>query len=142
MPPLMRAALVVIALVGLLILWFAGIEAAETLDFRARAVRVEAEVSRIEISEDRDRRGGDVTTSLRPWFNVPTAEGLRELPSAYSSDFYDFDVGEQMEVLYLPDDPKEVRIADFISNVLPTLSFAMLGLMMVGMSILAWRVMR
>ncbi len=95
--------------VGLLLLAVAGFLTVRTASFLARASSAPGVV--IELRETRDSDGG---TLYRPVVRfAPRSGGDLTIESSMGTAPPAFSVGERVEVLYAPDNPRDARIRSF-----------------------------
>jgi hypothetical protein len=86
-------------------------------EFRSQAVAVQGEV--VDFVTSRGNKGGTMYAPVVR-YSVPAAEGgsgqTHEIRGSVSSSSRGYDLGERVEVLYLPDQPGDGRIGSFMEQ--------------------------
>ena len=114
-PALVKVVLAIILLHGVVMLVVGGILFVHSVAFVSAAVGADATVSHVE-SEQTVSGGADQVPGVvyRPTFTFQDTSGQQHTVKLdHASSSYDFRVGEQMEILYDPDDPQRLRIRSF-----------------------------
>lgn len=104
-------------------------------DFRARAVVTEGEVT--DFVTSRGSKGGTMYTPVVR-YRVPAPEGgegqTHEIRGSVSSSSRGYQLGERVEVMYLPDSPAEARIRNFIEQWFLAMLFGVFTLVFGGIA--------
>ncbi|PWJ09792.1 DUF3592 domain-containing protein [Jannaschia seohaensis] len=111
--------------------------------FSRNAVATTGLVVAIELVRDIDSDTGSDTISFRPTFEYSDIDGnLHTSQTAAASTMYDYEIGEEVEIMFSPDNPDAVRVSGFWSLYLLPSIFLVVGAGLIGLGLLISRVLR
>ena len=114
----------------------------DAVTFTQRAEEAVGEVIHVERHTSRDS-DGDISITYMPTFRYRDEAGAtHEGQTSMSSSEWDFGIGEQVDILYDPNDPSSVRIDGFWSLYLVPIILVIFGLVFGGAGYLVRRVFR
>jgi hypothetical protein len=139
-----RWALFILLGVGLLFLVGGGIWAWKTWAFTGRARHTKGKIERLEVRLDtsRSRSRDPDSPTYAPVFSFRDTEGRHHLvTSAVSHGKSPYEPGQEVPVLYDPDDPENARLDSFVQLWLFPLVFGFMGTIFAGIAALGWQKM-
>lgn len=88
----------------------------DTRAFLSEAATAQGEIIDFEVREDRTNNDGRVDSSYHPVIRFDTQEGSEiTFTSSSGSGSPSYDIGEKVEVLYSPSEPRSAKINGFFS---------------------------
>ena len=128
---------IIMLLIGLALLGFAATKTYETRAFLDRAVQVQGQVVRMDSHRSYDDDGRPAGTLYTAIVEYTDKAGARhEVRERISKGNPTRAIGDQVPVLYDPDDPAEARIDDYMGREGADLWLTLLGLFFAGFGVL------